>query len=334
MMARGTKFIYKVINSYNDELEPSNKSQLGFHPCIGLIRPILTSPIMAWVPDKDAKDNAAYVKYASSQMEDRILAEKSSPATRKDFMHYLLNAKDPESGRALTRNELDADASLLISAGSDTMSITLSSTLFYLLHNPKTLAKATTEVRKQFSTADDIIGGDKLQGLVYLRACVDEALRLAPPVPSHLPREVLPGGITIDGRFFPTGTVVGVSPFAIHHNPEYYPEPFAFSPERWLLDEDAGVASDRIALAKAAFCPFSLGPRGCVGKQVAYLEVMIAMARLLFVYNIRLPHIAGRQPGEGDPNSPHWGRQRIGEYQISDIFISDREGPLVEFRAR
>jgi cytochrome P450 len=288
---------------------------------------------MGWIGGGDAKDNATYVRYAASQMEQRLSAAQSSGERRKDFMYYLLMAKDPESGRGFTRKELDSDASLMISAGSDTTSITLSSTMFYLLHNPKSLAKVTAEVRSQFVSVDEIRGGDRLQALVYLRACLDESLRLAPPVPSHLPREVLPGGITIDGHHLPQGTVVGVSPFVIHRNPEYYPNPFAFHPERWIEDDALGITAEKVATAKSAFCAFSLGTRGCIGKQVAYLEVLIAMAMLLFTYDIRLPG-SGKQPGEGDPKSPHWGRGRVGEYQLKDIFIAEREGPVVEFKDR
>jgi cytochrome P450 len=310
----------------------SESSKLGFHPYIAFIRPILASPIMAWIGGDDAKENAAYVNYAAKQIEQRLAADPSSGEVRKDFMYYLLGAKDPESGRGITRKELDSDSSLLISAGSDTTSITLSSTMFYLLHNCDALEKVSAEVRDYYTSADDI-RGNGIDALVYLRACVDESLRLAPPVPSHLPREVASRGMTIDGRHFPKGAVVGVSPFAIHHNPEYYPDPFNFRPERWIVDEDAGVSAEQVVLAKAAFCPFSLGPRGCIGKQVAYLEVLIAMAMLLYTYDIRLP-LSAKQLGEGDPNTEQWGRQRIGEYQLKDYFLADREGPLVEFRAK
>jgi cytochrome P450 len=268
-------------------------------------------------------------------MEERLSAGQNSGGNlRKDFMYYLLNAKDSESGRGFNRKELDSDASLMISAGSDTISVTLSSTLFYLLHNPVPLATVNAEVRKQFASVDEIRRGDNIQALVYLRACVDESLRLAPPVPSHLPREVLAGGMTIDKQYFPQGTVVGVSPFTIHHNPEYFPNPFDFNPERWIVDEDSGVSVENVAMAKAAFCPFSLGPRGCIGKQVAYLEIMVALATLLYTYDIRLPRALRKQIGEGDLASPHWGRRRIGEYQLRDIFIADRNGPMVEFKAR
>jgi len=282
-----------------------------------------------------ARNSSNYIRYANAQMEQRIAAEKdASKQTRKDFMHYILNAKDPLTGKGLTTTELNSESSLLISAGSDTISITLSAAIFYLLHYPATLAKATTEVRSAFASVDEIRGGKTLNELVYLRACIDETLRLSPPVPSHLPREVLPGGLTIDGHYFPKGTVVGTAPYAIHHCKEYYPEPFVFRPERWIVD-DKTESGASVATARAAFCPFSLGPRGCIGKSIAYLDAMLALATLLFLYDIRLPKDAEkREPsGEGRPNDKHWGRRRKDEYQLVEYFVAEREGPMVEFKA-
>jgi cytochrome P450 len=307
--------------------------QVGFLPFIKLIRPLLGTPIMDFIAGQSSRDSSNYIRYANAQMEQRIAAEKdASKQTPKDFMHYLLNAKDPLTGKGLTTTELNSESSLLISAGSDTTSITISATLFYLLHYPVSLAKTTTEVRNTFASVNEIRGGKILNGLVYLRACIDEALRLSPPVPSHLPREVLPGGLTIDGHYFPKGTVVGTAPYAIHHCKEYFPEPFVFRPERWIMDDNP----KSVATARAAFFSFSLGPRGCIGKSIAYIEATLALATLLFLYDIRLPEDTGkREPsGEGKLNNKHWGRRRKDEYQLAEYFLSEREGPMVEFKAR
>lgn len=82
-------------------------------------------------------------------------------------------------------------------------------------------------------------------------------MRRAAPVPNHLPRIVLRGGIEIDGYFLPEGTVVGVPMYAIHHDPNYLPEPFTFQPERWLESPDN--PPEAIALACRASNPFSIG---------------------------------------------------------------------------
>ena len=295
------------------------------------------TPMMDYVVGPLATDSSKYVKYANTQMANRLEAEQNgSKKTRKDFMHYLINAKDPQTGRGFNTTELNSDSSLLISAGADTTAITLSATFFYLLHNPNSLDKATQEVRSTFSTLDLIKSGPVLNSLRYLRSCIDESLRLAPPAPNYLSREVLPGGLVIDGEYFPAGTIVGVSAYPMHHNPEYYPDPWAFKPARWIVDEEAGIDAEQIALARSAFCPFSIGPRGCIGKSVAYMEVTLALAHLLWLYDMRLPEAPEkREPsGEGREDSKHWGRRRVDEYQLVEQFLCARDGPMVQFRRR
>jgi cytochrome P450 len=180
-----------------------------------------------------ARDEFAYVEYANA---DRVAIEDSFRAMgkenpRKDFLSYLLHAKDPQTGKGFEKQELDADSSLLISAGADTTSVTLSAAFFYLLKNPRVLTKLTAEVRGAFEDVEEIRGGAKLNGVLYLRACIDETLRLAPPVPTHLPREVLKGGLQIDGEFFPERTAVGMSAYCISHKEEYYLRAWEF--QRW-----------------------------------------------------------------------------------------------------
>jgi len=147
-------------------------------------------------------------------------------------------------------------------------------------------------------------------------------MRLSPPVPALLPREVLAGGAEIDGHMFPEGTVLGVPAYAIHHKPEYYPDPFVYKPERWLVGEKGSREAECLAVAQSAFCPFSIGPRGCIGKGVAYLELSVGLARTLWLYDMRLAR--GEAVGRGDD----------GQYQMWDIFVARKDGPVVEFRRR
>jgi cytochrome P450 len=305
-------------------------TQLSYSPLIAILRPILRSGILLYIGGEMGRKTLRFFGYFHSQVDQRIASNNEA---RKDFMSYLLEAQDPETGIGFTRNELDAESGLLITAGSDTSSGALTAIMFYLLHNPQALGKATSEVRNHFSSVDDIHGLSLSTELPYLYACIDEGMRLSPPVPSHIYREVLQGGINVDDHHIPQGTIVGVSAYVIHHNPEYYPDPFAFRPERWILDEKASVDEDSLAKARAAFSPFSQGSRGCIGKKVAYAELLTALAVLLYTYDMRLP-AKEKQRGGGDLGSKTWGRQRADEYQLKDMFLGDGEGPMVEFRAR
>src|SRR5436190_7474750 len=153
---------------------------------------------------------------------------------KKDFFYYLLNAKDPETGQGLTTQELWGESNVLMIAGSDTTSTGLASTIFYLLRNPRAMATLEKEIRGGFNNVEDIVTGPHLNDLVYLKACIDEALRLAPAVPGAMPREVLPGGIVVDGVYLPEGSNCGTPCYAIHRHQDYYREPLCFIPERWI----------------------------------------------------------------------------------------------------
>lgn len=273
---------------------------------------------------KIAAGRARYMQYSKAQAAERM--KTGMDVDRKDFFYYLLKAKDPETGRGFTTPELWGESNLLIIAGSDTTSTALTAAIFYLVHNPSKLAKLNDEIRAAFTETEEIRMGPKLSSLPYLRAVIDEAMRLSPSVGGLLPREVLPGGITIDGHPIPAGTVVGVPHYAIHHNAAYYHDPFSFTPERWLS------STEDVALAQSAFCPFSVGPRGCIGKGMAYAEMGATLARVVHMYDMRLA--PGTSVGGGNPSSTEVGRQRSGEFQLRDSFTSMKEGPLVQFRSR
>lgn len=227
----------------------------------------------------------------------------------------------------------------------------MAATFFYLVRNEAALRTVTAEVRSKFSHVEDIVQGAALSSCTYLRACIDEAMRMSPSVGGIVPREVLPGGITIDGHTIPEGTVVGVPHYAIHHNPAYFPRPFEYVPERWITgarnplkrsgivatlskDGEASAAEettkDDVARSQSAFCPFSIGPRGCIGKGLAYVEMTTTLARTIFLYDMRRA-VGVVDPGEGGPEL-EWGRHRKEEFQLYDTFTSAKKGPVVEFR--
>lgn len=130
--------------------------------------------------------------------------------------------------------------------------------------------------------------------------------------------------------------------YAIHHNADYYPQPYSFVPERWISgaetaelwgsskEKPAVVTDQALSRAQGAFCPFSVGPRGCIGKGLAYVEMMNTLARLLFLYDMRKA-VGVADPGEGHSTN-EWGRHRESEFQLTDTFTSLKNGPMVEFR--
>lgn len=190
----------------------------------------------------------------------------------------------------------------------------------------------THEIRQAFLTPDDVCSGSNLNGCTYLRACIDESLRLAPPAPGALWREVISDGVVIDGQRIPIGCDVGTAIYAIHHHPDYFPDPFVFQPERWLAISSADDAA-LLSHTQRAFAPFSLGPRSCVARGLAISELMLTMATLLSRFDMRLVEDSARVVGSGRPGGSY-GRHRANEFQLFDHIAAAKDGPLIQFRER
>ncbi|BCR85958.1 cytochrome P450 [Aspergillus chevalieri] len=242
--------------------------------------------------------------------------------SKKDFFYYLLNAKDPETGKGLTTPELWGEANVLMIAGSDTTATTLAGTIFYLVRNPHAMARLKQEVRESFDSVEEIISGPRLNELVYLKACMDEAMRLSPAAPGALPREVMDGGVVVDGIFLPEGTNCGTPIYSIHRQAQYYREPESYVPERWIEGEtcQTGTASwktskEQVELSRRALCPFSIGPRGCIAKSMAFMEMRLTIARMVFSFDMELADRFGEDEG--------------GHLALVDHFTSSKEGPNV-----
>lgn len=80
----------------------------------------------------------------------------------------------------------------------------------------------------------------------------------------------------------PGGTLVSVSHWSLYHSAQVFRDPYKFVPERWLGDER--YKDDR----KKALQPFSLGPRSCLGTNLAYAEMRLILARLIWNFDIEL----------------------------------------------
>lgn len=263
-----------------------------------------------------------------------------------DLFSALLQAKDPESGQQFSTDQLVSEAGLLTVAGSDTASTATTATFFYITHYPEALRRLTTEIRQSFTNVEDICIGPLLSSCKYLAACIKESLRLTPPVGSTLMREVLPGGLTVEGEWFPAGTDIGVPHYALHHDETYFRDAFRFAPERWLSTEsysasippekedegkDSGPATNSTGANDAAFAAFGVGRTSCIGKYLAYQEISLIIARTLWLYDVRKE--PGSRLGEGSVNQGP-GRKRKNEFQTLDRFVSMHDGPMVQFRHR
>ncbi|KAI1480593.1 cytochrome P450 [Daldinia eschscholtzii] len=222
-----------------------------------------------------------------------VQARVARKTKRRDFLTRILEDRDPS---VVTDRAIAAHASDLVIAGSDTTATTLAAALYYLLQNDSssvttttnttttTMSRLTSEIRNAFKSYADITYSSTAS-LPYLRAVILEALRLYPPVPIGLPRVVPEGGDTVDGVFLPAGVTVSTNPIAASLSPSNFHDPWSFKPERWLqpkpspLDDDDDLDCSQ---------PFSLGTRGCMGRNLAWLDLRTTLAKLVWTYDLEL----------------------------------------------
>lgn len=159
---------------------------------------------------------------------------------------------------------------------------------YYLLRNRKDLLKLTDEIRNSFNDADDITRSS-LNNCLYLDACVKETMRLVPAVPNLSPRLVKAGGLVVGGKYIPPGTHIGTSLYAMMRNSRHFDCPDNFNPERWLSHCQSKI------LNLEGFEPFGIGPRSCIGRNLAEIELKMTLARTLYNYDLQF---CGKTTGE------------------------------------
>ena len=233
------------------------------------------SLLMKLAPKEIIKQAYEHVELCKRQANKR-LAEKTD---RPDFMSYIIQHNNKETGMSVA--EIQANAYIIIIGGSETTATLLSGAVYYLLRNPLELAALTREIRTAFNSEKDISFATVSKSEALL-AVLNETLRMYPPVPSRLAREVPPGGANVDGAFVPAGSIVSVCHWAAAHASRNFRDPWAFVPARWKGDER--FVADR----RDAFNPFSYGPRNCVGRNLAYMEMRLILARLVWNFDLEL----------------------------------------------
>jgi cytochrome P450 len=139
---------------------------------------------------------------------------------------------------------IQAQTTNTVVAGSDTVSTGVQSFLYHLLRAPDALTRVRAEIAAALAAGrcrTRVVAYLDAQQLPYLQACVKEALRVHSPIAIGLPRVApAPAGLEIGGRHFPPGTVLSVNPWVVHLSPEIWgPDAREFNPDRWLRDDAA-----------------------------------------------------------------------------------------------
>ncbi|CAH0561305.1 unnamed protein product [Brassicogethes aeneus] len=217
---------------------------------------------------------------------------------RKDFLHLLLQLKnrgvvsddgkifpqndgEKNSATSITFNQLAAQAFLFYFGGFDTSSNLVSYAFFELAYNPDVQKKLQAEIKKVFEKYDGDLTYDSLNEMKYMHMAILETLRKYPAVPIN-PRQCtkdykIPGtNIVIE-----KGTTTFIPTMAIHYDPDIYPDPDKFDPERFS-DENKAKRHP------SAWLPFGLGPRECIGLRFALMQIKVCLVKVLKDYDVTL----------------------------------------------
>ena len=231
------------------------------------------SPVLLplWVPTP--KNNR--VRRAVRIIERRIQAliddrRGRDPRSSRDLLTVMLTARDV-SGNRLEDAQIRDDAVEIFNAGRENVAAALAWCLFLLAQHPEVSTAVHNEVRGVLQGRPPEYSD--LTRLPFTLQVVKETLRLYPPVYLMLPRRAL-HDLEIDGYPVAKGEIVLVSPYAMHHRADYFPEPDRFDPERFTpRAEDA--------LPPHAFMPFGAGPHSCLGEGFALMEAQFILATVV-----------------------------------------------------
>jgi len=208
---------------------------------------------------------------------------RHDPATEKNtntIFHELRDSDLPPSEKTMPR--LADEGNILIGAGSETTAQVLAVLSFHLLDNPSILAKLREELDGVMPTVTTEVKWTQLEQLPYLTAILKEGLRISSPVLTRLPR-ISPNETLQYGTWtIPAGIPVSMSSYLIDYNPRIHPSPHKFVPERWIKAQADGVRLEKYLVS------FSKGSRNCLGLNLAWAELYIAVAAVFRSFEMEL----------------------------------------------
>lgn len=244
-------------------------------------------PWASYLPDPFFSRGLHAVKNLAGIAIARVKARLDNPPSpqqeeRKDLLARLMEGRD-EKGAPLGREELTAEALTQLIAGSDTTSNSSCALLYHVARTPGCLAKLQAELDAAIPASTAVPTYDMVRDLPYLQNVLNETLRHHSTSGIGLPRQIpldASSGVTLQGHYFPPGTVLSVPSYTMHHSTAIWgADAEEFRPERW----DSVTARQ-----KNAFIPFSTGPRACVGRNVAEMEMKLIVATWVRRYDVFL----------------------------------------------
>lgn len=263
----------------NSELHPWIAIIFGNLKAITIINSIKVLGFGWIVPYLISKGQMADIKYNFKFASDKIHARVAKGQGQNDFWDHVLEKAGADTKTGMSVDEMVSNASNLILAGSETTATLLSGVIYYLCQDADAMSKITKEIRSAY-TSDAEIDLFSTGELKYTLAVLEESMRIYTPVPTQGSRVVPAGGDTVLDHFLPGGTIIHFSQHVAHHLPSNFVKPEEFHPERFLGAEK--FKNDNFAVMQ----PFSVGARNCIGKNLAYAEMRLILAKFLWNFDV------------------------------------------------
>lgn len=227
------------------------------------------------------------VDFVSKQVEHRLRGDENDAPAKRDFLAHFIEAQKQQP-KIVTNIQLVTYAATNVLAASDTTSATLHINIYHILKYPRVYALIQAEI-------DDAnppfpVSYAVASTLPYLVATIKEVLRFFPTTGIELERKVGPEGLVLpSGARLAADTIVGINPWPVHrHRSVFGEDADDFIPERWLPQEgeSAEDCEDRIRAMQRVILTFGAGPRACIGKHIAYLQLYKVIATLFGKFDV------------------------------------------------
>lgn len=239
-----------------------------------MLQNVVTKSIPSWVPVPGRKRYQTALERVDAFIYRVIEQRRQDPEQHKDMLGMLLQMVDDETGEQMTDQQVRDEIATLFLAGYETTALTLSWGIHHLTRHSEVVAKLNEEIDRVMGKQAPTF--EMLPQLNYTRAVLQEIMRVHPPS-YWLPRTAVEDD-ELNGYHIPAGTMVAVSMYNIHHNPDVWDNPEVFDPERFATEH----SEKRHQLA---WMPFGAGQRMCIGRDFAMMEGAFVMAMMMQRYS-------------------------------------------------
>jgi cytochrome P450 len=234
-------------------------------------------PVPGWMPTRRNREMKRLVQLGRHHLQPLLDARRRTGEDHGDVLSILVQAQREDESDLLTDTQVMNEMTNLFAAGYEVTAHTLAFTLYLIAMHPQVEARLLAEIdavldRQPVQVAD-------LSQLPYLEMVVKESMRLL-PVTTVLARQAAER-IAVDGVTLHRRDTVVVSPWTLHHHPQFYDEPQRFDPERFSAER-------HVTMAKFAYIPFGIGPRICLGSAFAMLQLRLNLAAILQRFRLSL----------------------------------------------